>query len=251
MSRTTRTMHTTPALAAFALGEPVRPIGFLPNGRPVFPIAGGAPDDPPADPPEGVTPEEWDALGDPGKRAIVRERARADDAERRAQAATARPTPPKPRDPEPLKPAAPAGGQQGDQPDVAALIQQAVAEAVKPFQEAEEQRQVQAKAEAAGRVLVEAAKPHLLDPTDALAHIDLTPLLGADGTVSTADAAKAVEQLKADKPHLAKSTVRTAPPGIGGGAPATATEAEKVAAAAAQMYKATGARPPAAPIAAH
>jgi hypothetical protein len=37
----------TPALAAFALGEPILPIGYLPNGRPVFPIAGGAPDDPP------------------------------------------------------------------------------------------------------------------------------------------------------------------------------------------------------------
>lgn len=41
----------TPALAAFALGEPIKPIGFLPSGRPVFPIAGGAPDDPPVDPP--------------------------------------------------------------------------------------------------------------------------------------------------------------------------------------------------------
>lgn len=35
----------TPALTAFALGEPVRPIGHLSNGRAVFPIAGGAPDE--------------------------------------------------------------------------------------------------------------------------------------------------------------------------------------------------------------
>lgn len=49
--------HTTPGLAAFALGEPVLPIGFLPSGRPVFPIAGGAPDDdPPADPPKPDPP---------------------------------------------------------------------------------------------------------------------------------------------------------------------------------------------------
>lgn len=39
----------TPALTAFALGEPIRPIGFLPNGRPVFPIAGGADDAKPDD----------------------------------------------------------------------------------------------------------------------------------------------------------------------------------------------------------
>lgn len=34
----------TPALAAFFAGRPIEPIGFLPNGRPVFPIAGGAED---------------------------------------------------------------------------------------------------------------------------------------------------------------------------------------------------------------
>lgn len=39
--------HHTPALSAFARGEVIRPVGFLPNGRPVFPIAGGAPDDDP------------------------------------------------------------------------------------------------------------------------------------------------------------------------------------------------------------
>lgn len=49
----------TPALAAFALGEPIRPIGFLPNGRPVFPIAGGAPDGADADDFKPITtPEE-------------------------------------------------------------------------------------------------------------------------------------------------------------------------------------------------
>jgi hypothetical protein len=35
---------TTPALAAFAAGRTVAPIGYLPSGRPVFPIAGGAED---------------------------------------------------------------------------------------------------------------------------------------------------------------------------------------------------------------
>lgn len=48
----------TPGLAAFALGEPILPIGHLPNGRPVFPIAGGATDDPPkTDPPKPDPPK--------------------------------------------------------------------------------------------------------------------------------------------------------------------------------------------------
>lgn len=38
------TKFSTPALAAFAAGRPVEPIGFLPSGRPVYPIAGGAKD---------------------------------------------------------------------------------------------------------------------------------------------------------------------------------------------------------------
>lgn len=44
--------HTTPALAAFFRGEPIKPIGFLPSGRAVFPIAGGAPDPEPDPAPE-------------------------------------------------------------------------------------------------------------------------------------------------------------------------------------------------------
>lgn len=39
----------TPALAAFAAGRTIQPVGYV-AGRPVYPIAGGAPDDPPADP---------------------------------------------------------------------------------------------------------------------------------------------------------------------------------------------------------
>ncbi len=44
----------TPALTAFACGEAIKPVGFLPNGRPVYPIAGGA-EDPPPDPPADKT----------------------------------------------------------------------------------------------------------------------------------------------------------------------------------------------------
>ena len=44
MKQTLHDPRRTPGLAAFALGLPVRPIGYLANGRPVYPIAGGAPD---------------------------------------------------------------------------------------------------------------------------------------------------------------------------------------------------------------
>jgi hypothetical protein len=40
------------ALSSYFAGIPVQPVGFLPNGRPVFPIAGGADDDPPGEDPK-------------------------------------------------------------------------------------------------------------------------------------------------------------------------------------------------------
>ncbi|GAB3988853.1 hypothetical protein [Nocardioides marmoraquaticus] len=45
-----RTLHPAqraslpPALAAYFAGQPIQPIGYLPSGRAIFPIAGGAPD---------------------------------------------------------------------------------------------------------------------------------------------------------------------------------------------------------------
>lgn len=66
-------------------GELLRPLGFRKNGQAIWPILGGADD--PADttqPPEGIDKAAWDALGDPGKAALVRERQRATEAEQRA-----------------------------------------------------------------------------------------------------------------------------------------------------------------------
>lgn len=56
--------HTTlpPALSAFFSGRAIEPIGFLPNGRPVFPIAGGADDDPPADEPGKGDPPKFEPI---------------------------------------------------------------------------------------------------------------------------------------------------------------------------------------------
>lgn len=241
--------HTTirtPALAAFALGEPIKPVGFLPNGRPIYPIAGGAPDDPPEPQrPDGVSEDEWNALGDPGKRAIVRERERAEAAERSLAAARQRPAPPKPQPPK-----ADDKPKGDDKPngelDIAAIVQQAVEAAVKPFREAEEQRQTQSAAEKITQSVLDAAKARLHDPTDALANIDLTAVVNDQGAVDETKVKDALDDLVKRKPHLAKPGERQAPPGIGGGAPAGATDADKVKAVLADMQRAAGVRLPAA-----
>ncbi len=53
---------STPALAGYFAGRTLEPIGFLPNGRAVFPIAGGADDDPPADPPKNDDPPKFEPI---------------------------------------------------------------------------------------------------------------------------------------------------------------------------------------------
>ncbi len=200
--------------------------------------------EPPAERPEGVTEEEWNALGDPGRAAIVRERAARTAAERALAAAKApKPTPPK-QDPPPADP--PKGNDpKSGEVDIAAIVKQAVDAAIKPFAERETARAVD---EAAGRVrdaVLEAAKSKLHDPTDAVANIDLTTVITDQGGADPTKVAKALDDLLTAKPHLAKSTLLVAPPGIGGGAPANATEGEKVAAALARMQKSVNLRPPA------
>lgn len=228
-------------------GEPIRAIGWRPDGSPLWPILGGDPSNDPPERPEDITEEVWDALGDPGKQALVRERqarseaeqARA-QAERERDAARARPAPPKDQ-----QPAQQAGqqppGQQAQQPDIAAIVKQAVDAAIKPFADAEQQRQTDA---AAGRVrdaVVEAAKPLLHDATDAL-QIDLASVVNDQGAADAEKVKKALETLITAKPHLAKTGTRQAPPGIGGGGPATPTDAEKVKETLARMQKSTGLR---------
>lgn len=65
MKRTTR----TPALDAFRAGRDIEPIGYI-RGRAIMPIAGGAPDDPPADPAKTdppADPAKTDPPADPPK----------------------------------------------------------------------------------------------------------------------------------------------------------------------------------------
>ncbi len=201
---------------------------------------------PPAAPerPDGVTEDEWAALSDPGRAALTREREARQAAERALAASRARPAPPKqpaqatatPTEPPKPQPAT------GDQPDIAAIVQQAVEAAVKPFVEREEQRETQAAAEKVRTAVLDAAKDKLHDATDALANIDLTTIVTEQGTADAEKVKTALDDLVTRKPHLAKSTTRQAPIGIGGGGPAAVTDAEKVKAALADMQRATGIR---------
>lgn len=60
--------HTrlTPALAAFAAGHTIQPVGYV-AGRPVFPIAGGSDDPPKNDPPADDPPHDDPPKDDPPK----------------------------------------------------------------------------------------------------------------------------------------------------------------------------------------
>lgn len=190
--------------------------------------------------PEGIPEDTWTALGDPGKQAIVRERERANAAERALAAARAKPAPPakKTTEPEP-KPTPKAG----DEPDIADIIKRAVAEAVAPFQEAEQQRQAVTAAEKVQTAVTAAAEKVLHDATDALTNVDLTTVVNEQGVADPAKVKAALDDLVTRKPHLAKSgQQRVAPPGIGGGAPVGSTDAEKVKAVLADMQRATGVR---------
>ena len=241
------------SLTAAALGQPIlhptkrhpltgkllEAVGVLPNGKVVWPILGGDNTVEPVERPEDVTEEVWDALGDNGKKALVRERSLREKAERDLAAARARPAAPA-KKPETKAPEAakPAGAEQPT--DVAAIVKQAVEAAIKPFQEREQQRDAEAAAAKVRDAVLEAAKPKLHDATDAL-QIDLTTVLDDNGAADPAKVAAAVDELLKAKPHLAKSDARFAPPGIGGGTPPANTK-ERVAAILTDMQRATGVR---------
>ena len=203
--------------------------------------------DPPVERPEGVSEEEWNALGDPGRAALVRERTARTTAERALAAArAAKPAPPKNTDP-PTDPPGRNESSKTNEVDIAAIVKQAVDAAIKPFAERENARAVDEAASKVRDAVLEAAKTKLHDPTDAVANIDLTTVITEQGVADPAKVTKALDDLLTAKPHLAKSTLLVAPPGIGGGAPANATEGEKVAAALARMQKSVNLRPPAQP----
>jgi hypothetical protein len=191
--------------------------------------------------PDGVSDAEWAALGDPGKAALVRMKQRMSAAEQALAAVRQRPTQPPAPQPEPPK----ADGKgSGDQPDIAALISQAVAAAMAPMIQ---QQQATAAEQAAQRVrdgILDAAKDRLLDPTDALAHVDLTSLTDGNGGLDAAKLTAAIDNLVQRKPHLARpiDTTRRALPGSGHGpsVPAVGSYDDQVKARLARMREAAG-----------
>jgi hypothetical protein len=233
-----------PALTRFFAGAPLLPIGFRANGRPIYAIAGGAPDDDgPLERPDDVDEATWNDLGDPGKKALVAVRAEVSDLKSQLAAAKARPTPPKPPA-GPTPPTPPTPPAPGDQPDIAKLVADGIAAAMKPFQEAEQQRTAEQAAGIVRKAVIDAAAELLHDGTDGLM-VDLTTVVGEDGKPDATKISSALDALVKAKPHLAKDTRRFAAPGVGptqGGA--TPPMKEQVQSVLAQMQAAAGVRVP-------
>lgn len=181
--------------------------------------------------PSGVSEEEWDALGDPGKRALNRERAAREQAERDLVAArSAERLGQKPEEVE------------AEPVDINAIITQAVAAAIQPFQKAEEGRAAREAQGALAEKVRAAAKERLHDDGDALAHLDLAKL-ATDGQPDDTKIAAALDELVQAKPYLAKPADdrrRFDPSQPIGGGRHSADAAEKVQEALDRMKAATG-----------
>lgn len=185
--------------------------------------------------PDGVSDAEWDALGDPGKQAIVRERARATAAERdlaiiKAAQAKAK-TPPADSDGD--------GGKQ----DIAAVVRSAVEAAMAPVRQAQEQRETEEAARRVVDALTTAAKTRLHDSSDALTQVDIAGLTDGSGRPDDAKITAALDDLLKRKPHLAKPVDdrRRAQPGapLGSGQLGRPID-DRVKEALSQMQAATG-----------
>ena len=201
------------------------PVGMVMTTGPAEPGPGNeAPERP-----DGVSEEEWGALGDPGKQALVRERQARVKAESDLAAAR-KPKPAPPKQPQP-----------GDD-DIASIVQRAVADAMQPFHEAQAQRD----AEQAAQLVVDsvriAAEPLLHDPADALAHLDLTTLTDGAGRADATKITAALADLAQRKPHLAKPVDNRRRPNPGdmlGGTTAVGID-DRVKSTLAQMQSAVG-----------
>ena len=195
--------------------------------------------------PDGVSDSDWAALGDPGKRAIVRERERATTAERDLAAlrATLRPKPTPP----------PAPPKQDDPPvtpkadDIAALISAAVEAAIAPLRQEREHDAAEASARRVVESVSKQAEGRFIDPSDALG-IDMAGIVDDQGQADVAKVTAALDALLRAKPHLAKPATddrrRPGADAMLGGTPTT-PEADRVKSALARMQSATGVKLPA------
>lgn len=190
--------------------------------------------------PDGVSEDEWSALGDPGKRALVRERDRATRAEHDLAAARSasapKPAPPK-QDP-------PGGQGEQQQGDIAAIVQQAVAAAIAPFQQAQQQREAEDAARQVAQAVTTEADTRLYDPSDALSNLNLAELTDGSGRPDPTKITAALDDLVKRKPHLAKVVDTRPHPGagsfLGGGAAPAVSMDDQVKAALAKMQASTG-----------
>ncbi len=197
--------------------------------------------------PDGVSDAEWDALGDPGKQAIVRERARATAAERdlaiiKAAQAKAK-TPPADSDEGDHGEGNGESGGDGGKQDIAAVVRSAVEAAMAPVRQAQEQRETEEAARRVVDALTTAAKTRLHDSSDALTQVDIAGLTDGSGRPDDAKITAALDDLLKRKPHLAKPVDdrRRAQPGapLGSGQLGRPID-DRVKEALSQMQAATG-----------
>lgn len=242
MSKSTLARHGLHSAARSGYGRTSPEGGGGPSPTPApTPPTPPTPPAPPApavtDRPDGVSETEWNALGDPGKTALVRERQRATAAEQALAATRAiPPAPPKPTPPPPVD--------KDGKPDIAAIVQQAVAAAIQPFQDAQTQRDAEAAATTIRDSLTTAASARFHDATDALAQVDLTTLTDGNGRPDEQKITQALDDLLARKPHLGKAVDnrRHAAPGapIGAGGGPAAPLDDRVKATLARMQASSG-----------
>ncbi len=206
-------------------GEVLQPLGYsAKSGRAIYPVCGGAPDDPPNDPPAtGTPPATPPAIPPAGEQpTLTQSQVNALLAEERRKATDK------------------ASGKYADYDDVkakaarfdaleaenASTLDKAVAKA-----KGEGGAEVMAKANArlvAAEVRAQAAAAKFRDPLDALAHLQASGILGQvkvtdDGDVDAAAIKVALETLAKDKAYLLEGPATPPPPpspgaaGVGSG----------------------------------
>lgn len=237
-------MKNTRRLSAYAAGA-TTPAEVLAFHRATFGNARMEASD--GERPEGVSEEEWNALGDPGKAALQRERQARTEAEQKlADASRPKPTPPAQKAPEQKPESKPGGGEQGQATDIAALIQQAVQQAVAPFQEQQQQWQADQAVAQVRDQITKAAAPRFHDVTDVLAQIDTSDLTDGAGSPDAAKIDAALSALAQAKPHLVKPQYdpRTTAPGamFGGSAGTPQALDDRVKESLARMQLSAGIR---------
>lgn len=194
----------TPALAAFATGEPIRPIGFRRDGRAIFPIAGGA---------EDAADADKGADSDSGKDKGAEYKAPATQADldrivgerlaREREATKARYA-----DYDDLKKDAEAhrAALEAAKSDAEKAIDAARTEGEKAATERSNQRIIKAEA----RTLAATAK--FRDPADAVAFLDLSKVtVNENGEVDEKAISDQLKSLAESKPYLVDDGKKPAP----------------------------------------